>query len=170
MAKSKSKGELVAKSGVTVIEDERTIVTKRFNAQPVVYVDNSMEVNLIAGLPPEFDSAAMLTGFPPAAKFQNPGDYAMGEFIGMREKVGPNESRVYELSIPQEGKPSFTGIVWGSTALDRLWDSSFPPIQQGDRVAIVYLGEKETKRKQNPVKLFALKVVSMTIDANTNGH
>jgi len=50
-------------------------------------------------------------------------------------------------------------VVWGSTALDRQWDSAYPPVQQGDKVGIVYIGEKPTKRGQNPVKLFAFKVI-----------
>jgi hypothetical protein len=77
--------------------------------------------------------------------------------------VGPNHSRVYELSVPGKDGESLTVVVWGSTALDRQFDSAFPPVQTGDKLAIIFVGEKETKRKQNPVKLFALKVKRMTV-------
>jgi hypothetical protein len=72
--------------------------------------------------------------------------------------VGPNASRLYEVSVPNEAGIGTTVAVWGSTAVDRLFDSAYPPIQSGDRLAFIFLGEKTTKRAQNPVKLFALKV------------
>ena len=75
----------------------------------------------------------------------------------MREGVGPNASRLYEISIPN-GDSSTTVAVWGGAAIDRLFDSAYPAIQQGDRLAFIYIGEKATKRAQKPVKLFTLKV------------
>ena len=78
----------------------------------------------------------------------------------MRKDVGPNASRLYEVAAFQgHDKDPLHVAVWGSAALDRLFDSAYPPILSGDKVAIVYLGEKETKRGLNPVKLFGLKVV-----------
>ena len=52
-----------------------------------------------------------------------------------------------------------TVAVWGSSALDRLVDSCFPKLATGDKVGIIYVGEKGTRRGLNPVKLFALKVL-----------
>ena len=131
----------------------------RLTVQPAVIVDDAIEAANIDGLPAEFAGGAFSTGFPPSVKFEKPGDYIAGEFIHVRENVGPNKSRVYELSVRgSEESDALSVVVWGSTALDRLFDSQYPPVQQGDKLAIVYYGEKSTSRKQNPVKLFAVKV------------
>jgi hypothetical protein len=119
----------------------------------------------IQGLPDDFAASETLAGFPPSAKFENSGDAIFGYYIGLRRDVGPNHSRVYELSVPGKNGDSLTVVVWGSTALDRQFDSAIPPVQTGDKLAIIYVGEKETKRKMNPVKLFALKVKRMTVQA-----
>lgn len=125
---------------------------------PARLIDDGVAMGDINGLPEEFRGSETLSGFPPSAKFDNPGDCIFGEFINMREEVGPNNSRLYELSIPNGDGQSMTVAVWGSAALDRLFDSAYPPIQTGDRLAFIYAGEKATKRGLNPVKLFALKV------------
>lgn len=142
-----------------VVKDERTLL-QPVTIQPAAIIDDAMEVAKIEGLPAEFLGGKFETGFPPTVKFEKPGDFIGGEFIHLRTDVGPNASRVYELAIAgNEGKEAVKVVVWGSTALDRQWDSAYPPVQQGDKVGIVYIGEKATKRNQNPVKLFALKVV-----------
>lgn len=140
------------------IQDSRTVLAP-LKCQPAQIIDNALEISKIEGLPAEFAGGSFMTGFPPSVKFEKPGDFAGGEFIHLRTEVGPNYSRVYELAVPNGEGGTFTVVVWGSTALDRQWDSAYPPILQGDKVGIVYIGEKETKRNQNPVKLFALKVV-----------
>jgi len=140
------------------IQDSRTVLAP-LKCQPAQIIDDALEISKIEGLPAEFASGSFMSGFPPTVKFEKPGDFAGGEFVHMRTGVGPNESRVYELALPKGEGESFNVVVWGSTALDRQWDSAYPPIQQGDKVGIIYIGEKGTKRKQNPVKLFALKVV-----------
>jgi len=141
---------------VVTVENSRTV------AGPVVVIparlfDLGIDVTEVKGLPAEFAQSETLSGFPPSAKFEKVGECVFGEFIGMREEVGPNTSRLYEISIPN-GTDRTTVAVWGGAAIDRLFDSAYPPIQQGDRIAFIYLGEKPTKRQQNPVKLFALKV------------
>lgn len=125
---------------------------------PARLIDEGVTMGDIKGLPEEFRGSETLSGFPPSAKFDNPGDCVFGEFVTMRENVGPNSSRLYELSIPNGAGSNLTVAVWGSAALDRLFDSAYPPIQSGDRMAVIYAGEKATKRGLNPVKLFALKV------------
>lgn len=152
-----------SETGVAVL-DERS-VTGPLKIQACRIIDDAVEVAEIQGLPDDFASSETLAGFPPSAKFEKPGDAIFGHYIGLRRDVGPNHSRVYELSIPGKNGDSLTAVVWGSTALDRQFDSAFPPVQTGDKLAIIYVGEKETKRKQNPVKLFALKVKRMTVQA-----
>lgn len=140
------------------IQDSRTVMGP-LTCRPASIVDDSMEVAKIEGLPAEFVGGSFMTGFPPTVKFEKPGDFIGGEFVHLRTDVGPNHSRVYELAVPDGNGGTFNAIVWGATALDRQFDSAYPPILQGDKLGIVYIGEKSTKRKQSPVKLFALKVV-----------
>ena len=144
-----------AETAVTV-QNERTVAGPVV-IRPAQLIDSGMDVSEVKGLPEEFAGSETLSGFPPSAKFEKVGECVFGEFVGMREAVGPNASRLYEVSIPN-GAEQTTVAVWGSTALDRLFDSAYPAIQQGDRVAFIYIGEKATKRAKNPVKLFALKV------------
>lgn len=135
-------------------------MAERVTVQPVGLVDQGLSVSEIQGLPEEFKKGETLSGFPPSPDWKQPGEALFGDFIHMRDGVGPNASRLYEIAAYQgEGKVPLSVAVWGSAALDRLFDSAYPPIQIGDRVAIIFLGEKETKRALNPVKLFALKII-----------
>lgn len=149
---SESKGEVVE------VSNERTVVSK-VRVTPAAYVDQGVDVTSMEGLPEEFKRAETLSGFPPSPKFEKPGEACFGYFVQMRENIGPNASRLYELAVPRQGEDPLTVAVWGSAALDRLMDSAFPKIKSGDKIGIIFLGEKATKRGLNPVKLFALKVV-----------
>lgn len=135
-------------------------VAERVKIGPVALVDQSMSITEIEGLPEEYKKGDTLSGFPPSPEWKHPGDAIFGHFVIMRPDVGPNNSRLYEIAAYQGvGKDPLTVAVWGSAALDRLFDSAFPPIVSGDKLAIIYIGEKATKRGLNPVRLFALKVV-----------
>lgn len=126
----------------------------------VTLIDQGADVTQMEGLPAEYARGETMSGFPPSPDWQKVGEAVFGHYIGLRLDVGPNKSRIYELAAHQvEGKEPLTVAVWGSAALDRLFDSAYPPIRLGDRVAIIYLGEKPTQRGLNPVKLFALKIV-----------
>lgn len=140
------------------VVDQRT-VAKKVTISPVGFVDQGVEVSAIEGLPEEFKRGETLSGFPPSPEWKQPGQALFGYYVATRDKVGPNESRLYEIAVPRKDDEPLTVAVWGSAALDRLMDSCFPPIKIGDRLAIIFLGEKGTKRGLNPVKLFALKVV-----------
>jgi len=140
------------------VQDSR-VLAGPLKCQPAQIVDESIELTKIDGLPEEFLGGKFEHGFPPTVKFEKPGDFAGGEFVHMRAGVGPNNSRVYELALPDGTGDHLKVVVWGSTVLDRQFDSAYPPIQQGDKIGIIYLGDKETGRKQNPAKLFALKVI-----------
>lgn len=145
-------------TAVATITKDRDVVGA-VTVRPVKIVDEGIDVAKVEGLPEEYQGGEVLSGFPPSAKFEKPGDCIFGEYVGMRENVGPNNSRLYEVAAFQGvDKEPLLVAVWGSTALDRLFDSAYPPINQGTRIAVIYVGEKMTKRAQNPVKLFALKV------------
>lgn len=146
-------------TAVATMEQDR-LPARHVDVKLAHLVDQSAELGKMANLPEEFKGAETLAGFPPSAKFETAGDAVFGFFINMRAGVGPNNSRLYEVAVPQgDGKDPLVVAVWGSAAVDRLWDSAFPPIQTGDKVGVIYLGEKATKRGLNPVKLFALKVL-----------
>lgn len=128
--------------------------------RPVALIDQGADVTEMEGMPEEYRRGETMSGFPPSPDWQEPGEAVFGHFIGLRLDVGPNKSRIYELAAYQgKNKEPLTVAVWGSAALDRLFDSAFPPIRMGDRLAIIYLGEKPTQRGLNPVKLFALKII-----------
>lgn len=138
--------------------NQRT-VAKKVTIQPVGFVDQGVEVQNIEGLPEEFKRGETLSGFPPSPNWEKPGEALFGYYVGMRDNIGPNNSRLYEIAMPRKNEEPLTIAAWGSAALDRLFDSAYPAVKQGDKIAIVYLGEKPTKRGLNPVKLFALKIV-----------
>lgn len=136
------------------------VVSAPMKIVAVAIVDESgAETIDMTGLPEEFKRAETLSGFPPSPKFEHPGDALFGYYVCTREDVGPNHSRLYEISLPRKDQEPLTVALWGSAALDRLMDSAFPKIKTGDKLGVIYCGEKDTKRGLNPVKLFALKVV-----------
>lgn len=127
--------------------------------RPVQVEQPEAESIEVAGLPAEWQDATVLGGLPPSPVFEIPGEAIFGIYVGVRDGVGPNNSRVYEIMAHKgpNQKPELTAI-WGSTALDRMFDSAMPKVKSGDKIGIVYLGERPTKRNQNPVKLFKLLV------------
>lgn len=148
---------------VNEVVDERTVVPRAM-VQACRIVDNGIEVEKVEGLPAEFMDAETIAGFPPSAKFEKKYDCVFGELVNVREGVGPNASRLYELSVPTGRNGEMTTVaVWGTTVLDRQYDSAFPPIQQGDRLAFIYIGESNSKKPgQSPAKLFQLKIKRMS--------
>lgn len=156
--KKKAKAEQAEEStNLPAVQDERAVV-RTVSIEPVTLVDAGVDVNEIKGLPEEFKRAQTLSGFPPSPKWERPGQALFGYFLNLREDIGPNHSRLYEISVPQaDGEDPITCAVWGSAALDRLFDSAPQRIEPGDKVAIIFLGEKPTKRGLHPVKLFAIR-------------
>ena len=148
----------MAKKTEVAAKSETTTISKPMQIVPVAIVDEGVEVLNLVGLPEEFKRAETLSGFPPSPKWENPGDALFGYYVTTREDIGPNHSRLYEISVPRKDQEPMTVAVWGSAALDRLIDGAFPKIKTGDKLGIIYCGEKPTKRGLNPVKLFALKV------------
>ena len=152
MAKRENEEQSVATAG------EKTVLSTPLKIRPVMIVDLGVEVGVMEGLPAEFARCETLSGFPPSPKWEQIGDALFGYFVTLRDNVGPNASRLYEIAIPQKDGEPKTIALWGSAAIDRLFDSAFPKIKTGDKLGVIYCGEKATKRGLNPVKLFALKV------------
>ena len=145
-----------------VVKDETTLMGP-LRIRMAELVDGSVEVSTLEGLPAGFEGGETLAGLPPSPRFEKKGDAVFGVLKRVQDGVGPNKSRLYELSCPTgKGGDSIDISVWGSTAIDNKFDSAYPPIQAGDRIGFVYLGEKTTSRNQNPLKLFALHLKRMT--------
>jgi hypothetical protein len=95
----------------------------------------------------------MASGVLPMVEWERPGSCVIGIFRSQREKVGVNESRIYDFADPETGE--LFG-VWGATILDQRMDATAP--EAGDCVRIVYLGDVETGRAQNPAHNFEVAV------------
>lgn len=86
----------------------------------------------------------------PTANWTTPGEYVEGEYRGMQEAVGPNQSRLYNFRM-EDG--TFVS-VWGGTVLDNRMDQMQPPV--GSIVKIVYVGDGAKKPGQNAPRIFAM--------------
>ncbi len=93
------------------------------------------------------------SGINPMVEWERVGSCVIGIFRVQRDKVGVNESRIYDFADPETGE--LFG-VWGSTILDQRMDAATP--EPGDFVRIVYLGDVETGRGQNPAHNFEVAV------------
>lgn len=150
-----------AEKGVTV-KDETSIMGP-LRIKLAELVDTSVEVSELVGLPEGFEGGETYGGLPASPRFVNKGDAAFGTFIRVKEDVGPNHSRVYELDCPMGNGETKKIAVWGSTDIDSQFDGAFPPVQPGDRIGFVFLGEKKTARNQNPLKRYTMYLKRMTI-------
>jgi hypothetical protein len=118
---------------------------------PVEFVESTQQ------MAPEFDVDMSKDGFTegpssltPTANWTTPGEYVEGEFLGVQEDVGPNESRLYNFRMEDGAIVS----VWGGTVLDNRMDMMRPPI--GSIVKVVYVGDGNKKPGQNPPRIFKL--------------
>lgn len=145
-----------------VVKDETSIMGP-LRIQMAQLVDGSVEVSELVGLPEGFTDGVTIAGLPPSPRFEKKGDAIFGTYKRHQEGVGPNKSRLYELDCPTGDGKSIDVSVWGSTAIDNKFDSIYPPVQPGDRLGFIYLGEKQTARNQNALKLFALRFKRMTL-------
>lgn len=125
-----------------------TAIAKR-ELVPVAFLaveaQNVEDYGLPAGMEGATEAPSSLT---PTAQWEQYGQYVIGEYLGMQEQVGPNASRLYNLRL-ESGE---TVSVWGTTVLDNRMDLLRPPV--GKTLTIIYVGETEPKKGQNPAKLF----------------
>ena len=118
---------------------------------PVEFVESAQ---LMA---PEFDVDLSKDGYTegpssltPTANWTTPGEYVEGEYLGVQEGVGPNESRLYNFKM-EDGQ---IVSVWGGTVLDNRMDMMRPPV--GNIVKIVYVGDGNKKPGQNAPRIFKI--------------
>lgn len=112
-----------------------------------VEAQNVEDYALPAGMEGATEAPSSLT---PTAQWEQYGQYVIGEYLGMQEQVGPNASRLYNLRL-EDGQ---TVSVWGTTVLDNRMDLLRPPL--ASTLTIIYVGETEAKKGQNPAKLFKI--------------
>lgn len=108
-------------------------------------------------LPEEFQGQSLETldsGFEPTVKWVNPGNFVGGTYLGFKENVGPNNSRLY--SFEAGGKPF---AIWGTTALDTMMNQGLQSglIAFARKMLVIYMGDVETEKQ--PCKLFQIKVL-----------
>jgi hypothetical protein len=130
-------------------KDEKKMLAKQ-NSMP------SMGV-----IPYEYSGALSIEGmegceeysstFPHTITWIEEGQYCKGEYVGIRENIGKNKSKVYVILCDGEEIN-----IWGTKILDQLFDKSVPRV--GDTICIIYDGECPSTRGLNPTKLFTLLV------------
>ncbi|MGL5934841.1 MAG: hypothetical protein ACRCZI_04385 [Cetobacterium sp.] len=149
----------MSKKQAVAMRESKAVAVRDLQISPVEIVDPAEETSNMTGLPAEFKGAETLAGFPPSPEWKQPGDALFGYYIATRVDIGPNKSRLYEVSVPNGTGEAKTIAVWGSSVLDRLFDSAYPPIRTGDKLGVIYIGEGKARPGQSPVKLFSLKVL-----------
>lgn len=165
MAKRSVQHKAVVKSPVIPRHADVTMTTLARPLQLVRFVEGGQGVHVPSQyLPAQFRSGTMHTGtFAAVADWREPSDAVAGTFRRVRPDVGPNQSRIYELLVDDpdllNGRKPFEANFWGSTQLDALFDTHLPVVEGGDKICVIFLGTKATKRALSPVKLFALSVV-----------
>lgn len=132
-----------ARTGTTAVATRELV--------PVEFVESAQ---LMA---PEFDVDLTKDGYTegpssltPTANWTTPGEYVEGEYLGVQDSVGPNESRLYNFKM-EDGQ---IVSVWGGNVLDSRMDMMRPPV--GSIVKIVYVGDGNKKPGQNPPRIFKM--------------
>lgn len=146
---AKAKGRTEPTRGEIIVSPKNVSLTPA----PIVETERQT-VNIPT--PAEFTEGDEVSTLCPMVVFKEdtkPGQYVSGTYMGFKENVGPNSSRIYLL----EGGGQVVG-VWGSAALDNQFDFGNPKPKVGDKILIQYLGAVETKRGLNPAKIFRVKV------------
>jgi len=117
---------------------------------------SGLDEALSVPLPPELEGKQGITIIDtmdtnPTVKFEEPGEYILGRYIGVRElHIESRLQKLYDLMTPQREIVS----VWGSTILDNRMDNATKKgLNLNSSLMIQYLGDIDTG-KGNPAKNF----------------
>jgi len=132
----------VGGKGTTAVAKKGELIPATFLA---IESQNMTDYDLPEGMEGATIAPSSLT---PTVQWEQVGNYVVGEYLGMQEKVGPNASRLYNLRADDGEVVS----VWGTTVLDNRMDLLRVPA--GKRLTIIFVGESEAKKGQNPAKIF----------------
>lgn len=81
--------------------------------------------------------------------YEKDGDFIEGVLVRMQEKIGPNESMLYNIET-LEGMKN----VWGATILDQR----MALVKVRDKIKITYKGLAEAKPGKQAAKIFKVEV------------
>lgn len=129
-------------------------IEKRIEARSAQIVASEKTNETNVDLPEGFQGGSEVSSFPPTVVFEDPGEFIAGFFNGMKEGVGPNESRMYYIILPHTKE---VVAIWGSTILDsKIMHSA---VKVGDKILIQRLEDIPSKKKgQSPAKNFRVLV------------
>lgn len=135
------------------------------HARPVRFVDPALAAAVFAnvGLPADFGDdvkgvVELPSNLPPAALWEEPGDFASGIYRGKREGVGMFQSNIYDLDVTDlDTGEVVRRSVWGGAVLDSKMDMYEPP--EGSKLLIQYLGTFPAKPKQNAARNFRIRYI-----------
>lgn len=103
------------------------------------------------------------TGFNPLIDFQDePGRWIVAKYIGARQDIGPNASKMYDFeAYNPETKQTVVVSLWGSTILDKKMAllENKGSLKSGKFCFVQYLGAINTARGMNPAKNFKIVVI-----------
>jgi hypothetical protein len=115
------------------------------------YPKASQDVDLL----PEFEGAESSSSLLPSPRWKEAGEQFIGTYLGYREiTMNKKARRLYLFDQLRTGER--VG-VWNTTVLDTEITSVAP--RAGDRVCIVFMGDKATARGQNPAHVFRVYVI-----------
>lgn len=87
----------------------------------------------------------------PTAQWSEVGEYVEGAYLGIQDEVGQYGSRLYSIQMPDRTVVA----VWGGAVLDNRMDVCIAMgLKPGDTLRVVYSGNTEAKKGQNPARLF----------------
>lgn len=143
------KRETPAARGAKPVGGKTTAVAKKGELIPATFLAVESQDLTEYDLPEGMEGATIApSSLTPTVQWEQYGNFVVGTFLGQQEKVGPNASRLYNLKTDDGDIVS----VWGTTVLDNRMDLLRPPV--GSRLTIIYKGESEAKKGQNPAKIF----------------
>lgn len=149
MAAIQKRGTPASASAKPVGGTKGTAVAKRGELIPATFLAVEAQNQTDYDLPEGMDGATIApSSLTPTVVWEQPGNYVVGEYLGMQEGVGPNTSRLYNLKTDDGEIVS----LWGATVLDNRMDLLSVP--KGARLTVIFVGENAPKKGQNPAKIF----------------
>ena len=146
------------KSGVSTTQSTEleNVPKQEITVKPAGIIEPDKKADMEVPMPDvgyEVDQEAP-SSITPIVDFQSPGDWVAGEYVGTRDNIGPNASRLYDLKV--DG--NYFCSIWGCTILDTKMDMLNP--KPGQTLLVQYIGSVPTSRNQNPAKNFRVATVT----------
>lgn len=141
------------KSGVPATQPKQEVA----KVQPAGIIEPDKKADIEVAMPDvgyEIDQEAP-SSLTPIVDFQKPGDWVAGEYVGTRDDIGPNASRLYDIKV--DG--NYFCSIWGCTILDMKMDMLNP--KPGQTLLVQYTGTVPTSKVgRSPAKNFRVATVT----------